>query len=176
MKTDVIDETQDQVEQNDEEVPLREEAASLVELTKNKVNRDNLTPCPSCTILVHIKQNHCPHCNSNIAANNALMRESLRRLGEIQSELDGEHQDHVKGRPDESKKSTFGERFRHFFSGSEPEEEVKPPVPDPKGPRILDTLAEGDQLKGLETCDPWYKVKTRDGKTGWVYSTLVKKP
>ena len=173
MKTDVQNETQAPADRPDDTVSLRKEAASLVELTKNKVNRDNLTPCPSCTILVHINENHCPHCNSNIAAENALMRESLRRLAEIQAQLDGQHEDHVKRRADQSKKPSFGRRVKHFFSGEEPPAETKPPVSAPGGPRILENLAAGDQLKVLENCDPWYKVKTRDGKTGWVYSTLL---
>jgi hypothetical protein len=174
MNTDVENETPPQADGTDDVVSLREEAASLVELTKNKVNRDNLTPCPACTILIHINENHCPHCNSNIAAENALMRESLRRLAEIQAKLDGQHEDYVKDRQNQSKKPTFGQRFKHFFSGEETPVTVKPPIPDPEGPRILDNIADGDQVKVLENCDPWYKIKTRDGKTGWVYSTLIK--
>lgn len=174
MKTDVENETTAPADLTDDVADLREEAASLVELTKNKVNRDKLTPCPACTILVHISENHCPHCSSYIAAENALMRESLRRLAEIQAALDGQHEDHVKASQNASKKPTFGHRFKHFFSGQEPPVEVKPPIPDPKGPRILDAIADGDQVKVLECCDPWYKIKTRDGKTGWVYSTIIK--
>lgn len=173
MNTDVQDEIQAQDDVLEDEIPLREEAASLLELTKNKVDNNGFTPCPSCTIPIHIQKNHCPNCNSNIAANNALLRESLRRLAEIQAELDGQHRGHVKNRVGDSKKPTFGQRFKRLFSGPEAPEEVTPPVTDPKGPRILDNVNDGDQLKVLENCDPWYKIKTRDGKTGWVYSTFL---
>jgi hypothetical protein len=175
MKTDVQKEEPVAAGRIDNYAALEDEAASLVELTKNKINRDNLTPCPSCYILVPIKANHCSHCNSNIAANNALMRESMKRLDEIRAELDGQHLRHVKNRRDQAK-TTLGERIRRLFSNTQTREDSDLAAPDPKGPRILDTISNGDQLKVLESDDPWYKVKTRDGRTGWVFSTLTRKP
>lgn len=175
MKTDVLKEAPVAAGRIDHHAALKDEAASLVELTKNKINRGNLTPCPSCDILVPVKTNHCPHCNSNIAANNALMRESMKRLDEIRAELDGKHGKQVKNRGDREK-VTLGKRIRRLFSNTQKQEESGPTASDPKGPRILDTVADGDQLKVLECDDPWYKVRTRDGRTGWVFSTLRRKP
>jgi hypothetical protein len=104
------------------------------------------------------------------------MRESLRRLGEIRGELDGQHEVHVESRRDASEKRSFGERIKQFFSGSPREEELDGIAPEAglKEPRLFDTVAVGDPVKVLDAADPWYKVKTRDGKTGWVYSTILK--
>jgi len=155
---------------------LRAEVASLVEMTKGKLKRDNQTPCPACTLLVDIKTNTCPHCDSFIAANNALMRESLRRLNEIRAQIDGRHQEHVDSLQTEPVKLPLGERIKRFFSGSRDEQPAEPNVlvQDVAAPRLLRNMAEGDQLRVLEYDEPWYKVKTRDGQTGWVYSTLVR--
>jgi len=176
MDTDLQKETPAETEEIDELAPMREEIESLVELIKDKVNSDNLTPCPGCNIMVDIKANRCPHCDSNIAANNALVRESLRRLGEIRGELDGQHEVQVESRRDPSEKRSFGERIKQFFSGSPREEELEETavVNGPKEPRLFDTIAVGDPIKVVEAADPWFKVKTRDGKTGWVYSTILK--
>ncbi len=176
METDLQKETPAETEEIDELAPMRDEIESLVELIKDKVNSDNLTPCPGCNIMVEISVNRCPHCDSNIAANNALVRESLRRLGEIRGELDGQHEVHVESLRDPSEKRSFGERFKQFFSGSPREEELDEPAPKTglKEPRIFDTIAVGDPIKVLEAADPWFKVKTREGKTGWVYSTILK--
>jgi hypothetical protein len=40
--------------------------------------------------------------------------------------------------------------------------------------RIVATANDGDKLTVLERRGAWYKVKTSDGQTGWVYSSLVK--
>jgi hypothetical protein len=164
------------VDENDDRAALRAEANSLLELTKNKVKRDQTTPCPGCNILVPIKANQCPHCESNIAAHNALMRESLRRLDEIRTELDGRHDKLLKDRSDEAAKPAVRERFKRFFSGAETDDVPEVAVRATEGPRVLDTVSEGDQLKVLECDGSWLKVKTRDGRTGWVYSTFQPKP
>jgi hypothetical protein len=177
METDIRNDAPvENEEEIDELAPMRDEIESLVELIKDKVDNDNLTPCPGCNILVEISANRCPHCDSNIAANNALMRESIRRLDEIRGELDGEHDVHVESRLDPSEKQSFGERIRRFFSGAPVEEDLieTPPELKPDEPRLFDTIAVGDTVKVLEAADPWYKVKTRDGKTGWVYSTVLR--
>lgn len=162
------------VEPAEEEIDLRAELESLLAITSNKISRGDLTPCPACTILVDIKANDCPHCNSYIAPNNALMRESLRRINEIRAELDGEHAEVVERHRGASAPQGFWERFRHFFSGSEPvQEPPKSSIPQPDGPRILDSVSPGDALKVIEYDHPWYKIKTRDGRTGWIYSTLA---
>ena len=163
----------------DDHAELRTEIDRRVELTKHKIDRNDHTPCPSCTILVHVQLNRCPHCESDIAAHNALMRESLRRIGEIQAELDGRHREQVERRDAESAKPPMGERIKRFFSGAGTGEESGAEgsisiESDASVPRILGDVSPGDQLKVLETDGPWFKVKTRAGKTGWVYSTLVK--
>ncbi len=156
-----------------ENADLKAEVASLLEITKHKINKDNLTPCPACNVLVHVKLNKCPHCESFIAANNALMRESMRRLAEIQAELDREHLGCVERIRKESGKLSLGERIKSLFSPRRIPESRAPEGPDPTGPRILDRTFEGGQLKVLELDGPWCKVSTRDGRTGWVYSTLT---
>lgn len=40
--------------------------------------------------------------------------------------------------------------------------------------RIVTTAIIGDELTVLERSGAWYKIKTGDGQTGWVYSSLVK--
>jgi hypothetical protein len=101
------------------------------------------------------------------------MRESIRRLEEIRAILDGRHKTHLqRHRDDDSAKPPVKERFKRFFSGQRPEEEPDDTPQLVDGPRVLDTVSEGDQLKVLECEGPWLKIKTREGRTGWVYSTL----
>ncbi len=38
---------------------------------------------------------------------------------------------------------------------------------------VVTTVSEGDDLTVLERAGTWVRVKTDDGQTGWVYSTLV---
>jgi hypothetical protein len=160
----------------DDSNELLKEIDRLVELTKHKIDRNDETPCPSCTILVHIQLNRCPHCESDIAAHNALMRESTRRLGEIRAELDGQNGKRVDRDKAAAAERPMGERIKRFFTGSAPDERTERNVidTDATAPRILGEVSPGDQLKVLESDGPWFKVKTRQGKTGWVFSTLVK--
>lgn len=160
------------VEPGQDRAALQAEAASLVELTK-KVDKEDTSPCPGCNIRVSIKLNQCPHCESNIAPHNALTRESLRRLAEIQAELDGRHEELAEADQNRQSKPTVKEKFKRLFTGAPVEEEPEISVQDVAGPRLLDNLSEGDQLKVLECAGPWLKVKCRDGRTGWVYSTLA---
>ena len=155
---------------------LLEEIDRLVELTKHKIDRDNQTPCPSCNILVHIQLYQCPHCESNIAAHNALMRESKRRLAEIRGELDGQSGKRVERGETVTARRPLGARVRRFFTGAGPEEDAVPEkiASDASAPRLLGEVSPGDQLTVLESDGPWFKVKTRQGKTGWVFSTLIK--
>ena len=48
METDLQKETPAETEEIDELAPMRDEIESLVELIKDKVNSDNLTPCTGC--------------------------------------------------------------------------------------------------------------------------------
>ncbi|NIO28506.1 MAG: SH3 domain-containing protein [Candidatus Latescibacteria bacterium] len=40
--------------------------------------------------------------------------------------------------------------------------------------QVVTTANQGDKLKVLDRQGAWYKVQTKDGQTGWVYSSLVK--
>jgi len=40
--------------------------------------------------------------------------------------------------------------------------------------QIVTTANNGDKLTVVEDRGSWYKVKTSDGQTGWVHSSLVK--
>jgi len=40
--------------------------------------------------------------------------------------------------------------------------------------RVLTTASQGDKLEVIDRQGAWYNVKTEDGQTGWVYSSLVK--
>jgi len=159
----------------DDNRELLEEIERLVELTRYRIDRDEQTPCPSCNIPVDLQNNRCPHCESDIAAHNALVRESARRLGEIEGELDGQS----RRRADRDRKATagrsLGERIKRLFSGSGSGEEREPNIAGSyaTAPRILGEVSPGDQLTVLDSDGPWFKVKTRQGKTGWVFSTLV---
>ena len=157
----------------DADAELRTEVEYLLELTKHKIQKGDMTPCPACTLLVHLTENRCHHCDSFIAANNALMRESQRRLGEIRAQLDGDHRSHSEREKDDNVSLSFGEKFKRIFAGSPEPVAPKPVAADPRAPRVLRNTAEGDPLKVVECDGPWLKVKTRDGQTGWVYSTLV---
>ena len=155
---------------------LLEEIERLVELTRHKVDRDEQTPCPSCNILVDLQNNRCPHCESDIAAHNALLRESTKRLGEIEEELDGQSRKRADRDGQTNAGRSLGERIKRFFSGSESGEKREPNNAGSysTAPRILSEVSPGDQLTVLDSDGPWFKVKTRQGKTGWVFSTLVK--
>ena len=60
---------------------------------------------------------------------------------------------------------------------SEPASEPEKPVPgkiDDDAPRILSDVWEGDLLRVVEWHGDWCRIKTRDGKSGWIYSTLAR--
>jgi len=75
----------------DEKAGLRAELESEAERL-NKFKRENIkkgdqTPCPACATLISVNANKCRHCSSDISAKNALTREILRKLDEVESEL-----------------------------------------------------------------------------------------
>ena len=245
---------------------LSAEANRLKEFKSQKVKKNNKTQCPACATLVHIDASLCPHCNTDIAANNALVRESLRRLDEINAQL-GPVRRHtwtsrvtrlfwpatkkIQGfivdptRRDDLRilipsllvffalvialratgntmlfwsVSIVGavaaylllgrSRTRRFvtldfyrlalvvgtalimttamvrptsFSGGTARASVivEPAVVNIRNSatidsRIVTTVRKGDKLEVIEREDLWYKVKTPDGKTGYVFSRLVK--
>jgi hypothetical protein len=158
---------------------LQLELDRLLDFKKENVREKDLTPCPACTIPVRFDVDRCPHCESNIAAHNALVRESLRRLDEITAEIDREH-DRLVDTTHEDTGPSLGRRLKNFFSGSQAPEPSESPNP-PARPlwavedmRTLDNIWEGEPLKVLECRGPWLRVKTRDGRKGWVYSTIVR--
>ncbi|NIO29506.1 MAG: SH3 domain-containing protein [Candidatus Latescibacteria bacterium] len=173
MATDVEKETPSLEETTNDQVKLQAEVEWLLEFKSEKVRGDNLTPCPACTTFVQISANQCPNCDSNIAANNALIRESLRRLEEITAQLDGQHVRHIENHQKAAKRP-LRERIKHFFSNPQGHKELAGIESAPDDQRFLKNVREGDHLKVLERCGPWYKVKRRDGHTGWVYSTFVR--
>ena len=40
--------------------------------------------------------------------------------------------------------------------------------------RVVTTASQGDELKVIGRQGAWYNIRTEDGQTGWVYSSLVK--
>lgn len=107
---------------------LQWEANRLMEFKKEKVKRNNQTPCPACATYVHINANKCPHCSSDIAANNALIRESLRRLTEITEQLEAIHDQHME-RLHGAPRRPLGERLKSFFADRQTREDMKLVVP-----------------------------------------------
>jgi len=245
---------------------LQWEATRLREFKKENVRRGNQTLCPACAMYVSMKANKCPHCSSDIAANNALVRESLRRLQEVTTRLEALREEHME-RFHDVPRPPFSERLKGFFVDRQTHEDMKVVFPaffllfsaiavfrligtEPlfwscaigggvivyalfnrlrikrlmtidlyrtmlvlgllavmasafaqpaswwSGPGgsdrvqvlgsavnirashttqsdVLATAHRGDRLTILERRNNWYKVETRDGQEGWVYSSLV---
>lgn len=173
MTTDVECETSVIEETVDNTGRLQAEIEQLLEFKRENVRGDNLTPCPACTTFVQISANRCPNCESNIAPHNALVRESLRRLDEIAAELDGEHDRRPRDDQEPTKRSLWA-RIKRLFSNPQGSESPEVAESATEDTRFLSDMLEGDHLKVLECHGPWYKVKRRDGETGWVYSTFVR--
>jgi hypothetical protein len=70
-----------------EEPPVALE--ELLEFARERVEGDK-TRCPGCNLFVPISARRCQHCESNIEANNALVRETLRHIDEIVRRLDND--------------------------------------------------------------------------------------
>lgn len=131
-------------------------------------------PCPSCGVIVDMMINRCPFCESDIAAETALARETTRRLRELSGELDVEHAKRVRAE-EAPKRRGFFERLAYLFQG-DPESSDKSPTVDPYAKRLLTNLAPGDSFKILAEDGAWVQVKTMAGEIGWVYSTVRKDP
>ncbi len=176
MDTSVKDKTSAPAEKTGESpvTPPPDRKAEIDELLRIKKLRKfdaKQVPCPSCTVPVEITINRCPFCESDIAAETALARETMRRLRELSGELDMEHAK----RPgdDEPHRRGFFERLKYLFEGD--------PRPDPNAQkidllarRVLMNVSPGDTLRILDEDGPWLKVKTAQGDIGWVYSTVRK--
>lgn len=134
----------------------------------------NRVPCPCCGVVVEITINQCPFCESDIAAETALARETTRRLRELSGELDSEH-----ARRDDNDdlpvRRGFFQRLKYLFEG-DPVHDPNEFKVDPHAKRLLSNLAPGDSFKIVEEDGAWVKVKTMAGEIGWVYSTVRKDP
>ena len=56
-------------------------------------------PCPGCNIMIENTLDACPFCESDIEAQTALSRETMRRLNELSRSLDAEHAERTKEKP-----------------------------------------------------------------------------
>jgi hypothetical protein len=133
----------------------------------------NRVPCPCCGVVVEFTINRCPFCDSDIAAETALARETTRRLRELSGELDAEHAARRDGE-EAPKKRGFFARLKYLFAGDP--DPVDAPKVDPHAKRLLSNLAPGDSFKILAEDGPWIQVKTMGGEIGWVYSTVRENP
>jgi len=129
-------------------------------------------PCPSCTVVVDMTINRCPFCESDIAAETALARETTRRLRELSGELDLEHA--ARTHEDEPAQRGFFARLKYLFEGDPEPDPADAMKVDPHARRLLGVVSPGDSLKVLEEEGPWLKIKTAGGAIGWVYSTVRK--
>lgn len=176
METLVKNETRSPVGKADEAVAQaldqrNEEIEELLRIKRGLKIDANRVPCPSCTVLVEMAINRCPFCESNIAAETALARETLRRLRELTGELDAEHA----ARPDEEPtRRGFFERLKYLFEG-DPEPNPDAFKIDPYAKRLLGMISPGDSIKVLDVDGPWVQVKTMASEIGWVYSTVRKR-
>jgi len=171
VETLVKDETQAAAAPAEPSADPRPEIDELLRIKKRHRIEGNQVPCPSCTVKVEMTINRCPFCESDIAAETALARETTRRLRELSGELDTEH----KRRPtdEEPRRRGFFERLKYLFEG-DPEPDPDAGRIDPFARRLLSNISPGDTLKVLEEDGPWLKIKTAAGDIGWVYSTVRK--
>lgn len=144
-------------------VTVEEEPVAIEELLEFKRERvhGDMTPCPACNLLVPINAKRCVHCESNIEANNALVRETLRHIEEISGQLDGEG--HALDRAWRSVKN----RVKRVFGGQTTIDSL---VPDGDTRRVLGGVEPGDSLSVVATVGAWALVRTEDGREGWVYA------
>ncbi len=149
----------------------RDEIEELLRIKKSHRIDGSHVPCPSCAVPVEISINHCPFCDSDIAAETALARETTRRLRELSGEIDTEHAVRTREKP---KKRGFLARLKCLFEG-DPEPEPDILDVDPHAKRLLNLMSPGDSIKVLEEDGSWLKVKTQAGDIGWVYSTVRKR-
>jgi hypothetical protein len=130
-------------------------------------------PCPCCGLVIAMTINRCPFCESDVAAETALARETMRRLQELSGEIEVEHDARTREKP---KRRGFFRRLKYLFEGDpEPDADDAPAV-DPYAKRLLTMVSPGDSLKVLAEDGPWLQVKTNAGIIGWVYSTVRKDP
>jgi hypothetical protein len=132
----------------------------LLEFMRERV-RGDMTQCPVCDLLVPISARRCQHCDSNIEANNALVRETLRHINEVTSQLDED------GRAVDRAWRSFRNRIKRIFRRRPTIEGV---VPEDDAQHVLTGVRAGDQITVVEIHGAWALVRTTDGREGWVYS------
>jgi hypothetical protein len=152
-----------------------DEIDELLRIKKSRRFDANRVPCPSCGVVVDTTLNRCPFCESDIAAETALARETMRRLRELSGELDVEHARRARAE-DAPKRRGFFARLKYLFEGDPVTDPVDSLKVDPHAKRVLSNLAPGDSFKILAEDGPWLQVKTMGGDIGWVYSTVRKRP
>jgi hypothetical protein len=152
----------------------RQEIDELLRIKKTRRIDAGRVPCPACGVVVEMSINRCPFCDSDIAAETALARETTRRLRELSGELDAEHAQRTRPEDEPARRGFFA-RLKYLFEGDpEPNLDDVPTV-DPHAKRMLGLLSPGDSIKVLEEDGPWLQVKTMGGEIGWVYSTVRKR-
>jgi len=145
------------------------EIEELLRIKRERGIDSGRIPCPSCGLVIEITVNRCPFCESDIAAQAALARETTRRLKELSGEIESEHARRTEERPEAR---GFLERLKYLFAGDpEPAPEEIPLIETPPK-RLLSMVSPGDTLKVLAEDGAWLQVKTSAGVTGWVYSTV----
>ena len=155
--------------------PDTQRGAEIDELLRIKQNRrisDTKVPCPSCGVVVEHALNRCPFCESDIAAETALARETMRRLRELNGDLDLEHATRLRETP---KPRGFFARLKCLFAGDPAPEPIATFKSDPTATRLLVHLAPGDAIRVIGEDGAWLQVKTPTSEIGWVYSTFKKK-
>jgi len=148
-----------------------DEVNELLRLKKSRRMGETKIPCPSCGVVVEMTINRCPFCESDIAAEAALARETTRRLRELSGALNLEHATRTRETP---KPRGFFERLKCLFQGDPAPESVDTFKTDPFAKRLLGSLAPGDAIRVIGEDGPWLQVKTPTSEIGWVYSTFKK--
>jgi hypothetical protein len=150
----------------------RAEIEELLRIKRSRRIDGTRVPCPSCTVPVEFTLNRCPFCESDIAPETALARETTRRLRELSGELDVENTART-NTDEEPVRRGFFARLKYLFEG-DPEIDPLDAMPDPHAKRLLGNVSQGDTLKVQAEDGPWLQVKTSAGLIGWVYSTIRK--
>jgi predicted RNA-binding Zn-ribbon protein involved in translation (DUF1610 family) len=152
-----------------------ERGAEINELLRVKQSRrmtETKVPCPSCGVVVEMTISRCPFCESDIAAETALARETTRRLRELTGALNLEHATRLRVTP---KPRGFFARLKCLFTGDPAPEPINTFASDPTATRLLGHLAPGDAIRVIGEDGAWLQVKTPTSEIGWVYSTFKKK-
>ena len=177
MDTIVKDKTEPTTKAANEKAAAPEKLNEIDELLRIKQARKfdaKSVPCPCCNVMVEITINRCPFCDSDIAPETALARETMRRLRELSGEIDAEHA--KRGRAEEApKRRGFFARLKYLFEGDPVVNPADTTKVDPFAKRMLANQSPGDSIKILAEDGPWLQVKTVGGEIGWIYATIRKR-